>query len=159
MAYLDVITLDQAKTYLRVDDTLTEDDAQISSIIQASLVYIENYTDNLVTARSENFLFVNNLVKVYKYPINSLVSPDVDDISSEEFTTFVNYCYTGNDENVNKLVLNVGYADPNDVPKDLRQVAFEIIDIMYYGAETGKKLSDLSELSKSILDRYKRFIF
>ena len=30
MAYTDIITLADAKTYLRIDDTLTEDDAQIT---------------------------------------------------------------------------------------------------------------------------------
>jgi len=51
------------------------------------------------------------------------------------------------------LVLNIGYANVADVPQDLIEVAYEMIDIMYYNKE-GK----LSNLAKMTLDGYKRFI-
>jgi len=52
-----------------------------------------------------------------------------------------------------QLVLNIGYADVANVPQDLIEVAYEMIDIMYYNKE-GK----LSNLAKMTLDGYKRFI-
>ena len=52
-----------------------------------------------------------------------------------------------------KLVLNVGYTQVSDVPKDLIEVAYEMIDIMYYNKE-----NKLSNLSQATLDAYRRFI-
>ena len=52
-----------------------------------------------------------------------------------------------------KVVLNVGYDDVDNVPQDLIEVAYEMIDIMYYNKD-----SKLSNLAKMTLDNYKRFI-
>ncbi len=54
MAYLDIITLADAKIYLRIDDTLTEDDAQITRMIKASLSQIERITNYIFFARSKS---------------------------------------------------------------------------------------------------------
>ena len=67
MAYLDVITLADAKSYLRVDDTLTDDDAQISRMIKSALSTIEKRTNVLVYARSKNYLMTFPLIqRVYQ---------------------------------------------------------------------------------------------
>lgn len=270
MAYIDVITLASAKLYLRVDDTLTEDDAQITNMISSALKYVEKYTQVLVFARSKTYRMINGFVRVYDFPINSVITPltnvfatgtaqcvsviatntlvtngvtytavdgvptdftefsadgdDTDcavslaraiqgdaragttgDVSStsltntvtlttntkglagnlitltetggtitlsgatfsggvdgdldadniEEKTLYTNYCFGI----VNRdLVLNVGYASSDDVPLDIIQVAYEIIDILYYGKEMGKTMADISPLSLDILNQNKRFV-
>lgn len=155
MAYLDIIPLSEAKIYLRVDDTLTEDEAQITRMIKASLSTIERITNHIFFARNKEYLFKECKVNVYDYPINSVVTPS--DTTSVEKSIYTSYTTTSSDNL--KLTLNVGYTDVADVPSELIDVAYEMIDLMYYSSETGKKAStDLSELSKMILDNYRRFI-
>ena len=154
MAYLDIITLADAKTYLRIDDTLTEDDAQITRMIKASLSQIERVTNYILFARSKSYVVENLSVNVYDFPINSLTSPTTaTSVEKSIYTTYTTIVATDL-----KVTLNVGYSNASDVPSDLIEVAYEMIDLMYYSPETGKSIkSDLSELSKMVLSNYKRF--
>ena len=154
MAYIDVITLSDAKIYLRIDDTLSEDDTQITRMINASLSYIERYTNVYVFQRDKAFVVVNNCIRIYAAPINDLVTPtDAVSVIKTLYTTYT----TNLDEDV--LTLNVGYVDPVDVPDALKEVALEMIDLMYYEHETGKSFTkDMSSLSREILNSYKRFL-
>tara|TARA_R110000803_G_scaffold63443_2_gene124116 strand:- start:991 stop:1464 length:474 start_codon:yes stop_codon:yes gene_type:complete len=156
MAFIDVITLAQAKEYLRVDDDLTEDNASITIMINTALKYVEDYTNVLVYARNVNYRFINGCKNVYTYPINSAVSPVLADMTVKNYTLYTSYSY-GSDNTV--LTLNVGHLLPADVPDDLRSVALEMIDLLYYEHESGKSFpKDVSSLSKAILDQSKRFI-
>tara|TARA_R110001583_G_scaffold114132_1_gene264583 strand:- start:8004 stop:8474 length:471 start_codon:yes stop_codon:yes gene_type:complete len=154
MAYLDIITLADAKTYLRIDDTLTEDNAQITRMIKASLSQIERVTNYILFARSKSYVVENLSVNVYDFPINSLTSPTTaTSVEKSIYTTYTTIVSTDL-----KVTLNVGYSNASDVPSDLIEVAYEMIDLMYYSPETGKSIkSDLSELSKMVLSNYKRF--
>jgi len=134
MAYLDVITLADAKNYLRVDDTLTDDDAQITRMIKSALSTIEKRTNVLVYARDKNYLFQDYCVKVYDYPINSVITPS--DVEVYEKTLYTNY--TANSINDKTLTLNVGYTDPLDVPYELIDCALQYVKYLYYEAETDK---------------------
>jgi hypothetical protein len=154
MAYLDVITLAEAKTYLRIDDTLTKDDANITRMIISALTYVEKITNHIMYAQDKEFRFINGCVRVYDYPINNLITPT--DAVEYPFTLYSNYQNTSVDNTI--LTLNVGYADPLTVPQELREVAFEIIDIYYYGKETNKTMADLSPLAMQDLVNNKRFI-
>ena len=71
MAYLDIIPLSDAKVYLRIDDDLTEDDNQITRMINASLSYIERYTNVILYDRDKEYRLINGCVRVYDYPVNS----------------------------------------------------------------------------------------
>ena len=154
MAYLDIITLAEAKTYLRIDDTLTEDDAQITRMINAALSQVEIATNYILFARAKSYVVENLSVNVYDYPINSLTTPTTaTSVEKSIYTTYKTIVSTDL-----KVTLNVGYTTPSDVPSDLVEVAYEMIDLMYYSPETGKSIkSDLSELSKMVLSNYKRF--
>lgn len=156
MAYLDVITLVEAKNYLRIDDTLTEDDAQITRMINASLSFIESWTRIYVYARAKTYIMVNGCVRVYDWPINSVTTPTEADMDNEQKTLYKNFTYGIETSN---LVLSIGITDPADVPPELKEVGFEIIDLMYYEHESGKSYKkDLTSLSVDILNRYRRFI-
>tara|TARA_R110000803_G_scaffold103569_1_gene171718 strand:+ start:157 stop:627 length:471 start_codon:yes stop_codon:yes gene_type:complete len=134
MAYLDVITLADAKNYLRVDDTLTDDDTQISRMIKSALSTIEKRTNVLVYARSKSYLFQDYCVRVYDFPINSLTSPT--DAEVENKTLYTNYEASKTTDVT--LVLNVGYVDPLDVPYELIDCALQYVKYLYYEAETDK---------------------
>jgi len=149
MAYLDIIPLVDAKNYLKIDDSLSEDDNNITRMIKASLIEVERITNIHLIAKSKTYYFSNFCALVYDYPINTLTSPTT--AIREEKTQYSIYVA----QNITdlQLVLNIGYANVADVPQDLIEVAYEMIDIMYYNKE-GK----LSNLAKMTLDGYKRFI-
>ena len=155
MAYLDVITLAEAKEYLRVDDTLTEDDNHIQRMIKGALDYIERWTNQLVFDRQKTYVMVDGCVTVYDYPVNSTVST----FALTETIKRGYRNYVADDADQTELKLNVGYQNVEDIPNDLIDVAFELIDLMYYSHESGKTVEkDLSELSKNILNKHKQFI-
>ena len=157
MAYIDIITLADAKVYLRIDDTLTEDDAQITRMINAALSYVERYTNHVLFAKEKEYRLINGCVRVYDYPFNSYVDPveaDFDEIENK--TLYTNYTYGSSND---LITLNVGYTLPADVPQELVEVAYEIIESLYYEKDTNKSVnSRISTLSKMMLDQYKRFI-
>jgi len=156
MSYLTVIPLADAKLHLRVDDTLTEDDAAITRMISTALSFVENWTYHFLYARSKTYTMVNGFVKVYDYPINSITTPAEADMDNEQMSSYKNFCYG---IETSDLVLNIGYGDPLDIPQGLIDVALEMIDIMYYANETGKTVQkDLSPMSIMTLDQNKRFL-
>lgn len=151
MSYIDIIPLADAKLYLRIDDTLTEDDTQITRMINASLSYVEKYTNHVLFARDKEYRLINGCVRVYDHPINSEVTAD---LIVENKTLHTNYELGMTND---LIELNVGYALVADVPQELIEVAYEIIDIYYYGKESGKTMANISPLSMDMLNQYKRF--
>ncbi len=151
MAYIDVITLAEAKTYLRIDDTLTEDDASITQMIQAALSKIETYTNNYVFSRNKTYNVQDNCIRVYDYPVNTVITSDV------EVKHYSGYSiYTLNGET---LELNIGHDLPADVPSALKESGLAILKIMYYEQQTNEKVKDsIPEWTKVMLDQYRRFI-
>ena len=149
MSYINIIGLQDAKNYLRIDDTLTQDNGTVVRMINASLAKIEQLTNVHLIAKSKEYVFDDLKVTVYDFPINSLTSPTTATVVEKTQYSV----YTAALKTDLKLVLNVGYAVVSDVPKDLIEVAYEIIDIMYYNKE-----NKLSNLSQTTLDAYRRFI-
>ncbi len=149
MSYINIIPLQDARVYLRIDDTLTQDNEAITRMINASLAKIEQLTNVHLIAKSKEYVFDDLKVTVYDFPINSLTSPTTATVVEKTQYSV----YTAALKTDLKLVLNVGYAVVSDVPKDLIEVAYEMIDIMYYNKE-----NKLSNLSQTTLDAYRRFI-
>ena len=121
MSYLNVISLDSAKQYLRVDSELLEDDSQIERMIKSALSTIERRTNILFYARDKKYIFQDYCVKVYDYPINSVVS--TFNVDTEQKTLFTNYqTNTGDKEIVlNSIMLkwNLVENDFKDLTKNL----------------------------------------
>lgn len=155
MSYLDVITLETAKNYLGVDDSLTEDDNDITRMIKSALEYVEEFTNILVYARDKDYLLQDCIKRVYDFPINTLNSPSDAVATLRPLYT----SYSVSDSDLNYINLNVGYTDPNNVPSKLIDVALEKIELMYYGEkERGAAKKQLSELSMNDLYQSKRFL-
>ena len=89
MAYLDVIPLADAKLYLRIDDDMNEDDNQITRMINASLSYIERYTNVMLFARDKEYRLIDGFVRVYDYPINSVVTVDYERTDRSLYSNFI----------------------------------------------------------------------
>ena len=149
MSYINIIPLQDARVYLRIDDTLTQDNEAITRMINASLAKVEQMTNVHLIAKSKEYIFDDLNATVYDYPINSLTSPTTATVVEKTQYSV----YTAALKTDLKLVLNVGYTQVSDVPKDLIEVAYEMIDIMYYNKE-----NKLSNLSQATLDAYRRFI-
>ncbi len=149
MSYINIIPLQDARVYLRIDDTLTQDNEAITRMINASLAKIEQITNVHLIAKSKEYVFDDLKVTVYDFPINSVTSPTTATVVEKTQYSI----YTAAAKTDLKLVLNVGYTVVSNVPKDLIEVAYEMIDIMYYNKE-----NKLSNLSQTTLDAYRRFI-
>lgn len=150
MAYTDVITVEQVKDYLGVDGTAL--DNKISNFIKASFLYLEKVTNIHAVDKDETYYYDNGCVIVYDAPINTL-DTDLDDSVSREQRKLYS-TYTSNDTETDTLTLNIGYADPAQVPEDYRQCAFALIEWLFEGNE----LNDLPEVIKLMVGALKRYV-
>ena len=55
MSYINIIPLQDTKNYLRIDDTLTQDDETVVRMINASLAKIEQITNVHLIAKSKEY--------------------------------------------------------------------------------------------------------
>ena len=166
MSYLSVIPRQTAKDHLRVDDIAS--DTQIDRMIESALSLIEKRTNILVFQREETYsLAGENCIRVYDFPINSVVKglakdgTDVtltleDNYDFEQKTLYTNY--TSIDGDAVSLVLNVGYADPTDVPSELIEAALEMIDYWYYGNDGKISSMLIPESVNHVLMTNKRYV-
>jgi hypothetical protein len=148
MSYLDVISLQRAKDYLRVDLDFNDDDVQIESMIKASLRFIEKRTNHIMFGQDKTYTGVCQ-VKVYDYPINSIVTtPTPFNVNYSLFKIF---------PNDKEVVLNVGYS-VGEVPEDLIEVALQMLKVWYYESEKQVNTTLIPMSVHEVLDIYKRFM-
>lgn len=148
MAYIDVITLERAKNYLRIDADLTDDDTEITSMINGALRFIEKRTNHIMYAQ-EKVYTGSCQVKVYDYPINSITLPlDPFVVYYSTFAVF---------PNDKTATLNVGYG-VDEVPDDLIQSALQMIKVFYYESEKQVNTTLIPESVMQVIDINKRFV-
>jgi len=148
MTYLDVIALETAKNYLKVDEDLTDDDALITSMINGALRFIEKRTNHIMFAQ-EKVYTGSCQVKVYDYPINSIVTDPAP--FKVDFTLFTIY------PDVKTVTLNVGYGI-DEVPDDLIQAGLQMLKVWYYESEKQVNTTLIPESVMQVIDINKRFI-
>jgi hypothetical protein len=148
MSYLTVISLERAKNYLRIDTSLTDDDAEITSMINAALRFIEKRTNHIVYIQ-ERVYTGSCQVKVYDYPINSIVT--------DPEPWFVDYTMFRLFPDTKTVTLNVGYAT-NAVPDELIQAALQMIKVWYFESEKQVNSTLIPESVKEAIDIYIRFL-
>lgn len=153
--YLDIISLDRAKNYLRVEDTnLPElEDQEIESMIKAAFLFIERYTNHLFVARDKE-QFVPP--KIYDYPINTIDTVPVIDWNNYYQQNMDKICHQAKLPVLTQY--NAGYVNVEDVPDDFIQAALQIIKMLYFESETTLSESNLPTGLKIILDTYRRFV-
>lgn len=149
MAYIDVVTLAEAKQFLRVDDGFTADDTLITMIINVAGEYVERHTNHMLYSRNKDYKLFDGEKRVYDYPITAVVTPaSSTDYEVTEYETY-NY-YTASED----LTLTVGYALASDVPAGLKLAMLQLIDNMYHG---NNEPENEEQIWKDI-SKYKRFI-
>lgn len=157
MAYTDLISLNEAKTYLRIDDTLTDDDNSIVRMINSAFSWIEKRTNVYVVQRNKTYDITDGYARIYDYPINT----DLSTLTDYEFTKKgLYYIVCDSTGETTELTLDIGEIDPANVDTELIQVAYEIIEFYYYQSKEGigKTLDEsLSPMSKEFIMVNKRF--
>lgn len=149
MAYIDVISLSRAKNYLRIDSGMIDDDAEITSMINAALRFVEKRTNHLVYERPATYTGACQ-VKVYDYPINSIVTNPAPMVVY--YSTYAVF------PDVKTVNLTVGYGNVANVPDELIQAALQMIKIWYYESEKQVNTILIPESVKEALDVYRRFL-
>ena len=148
MSYLSVISLERAKNYLRVDLDFDTDDAEITSMINAACRYVEKRTNHILYARDITYKG-SCQVKVYDYPINSIVTdPTPFNLKRSTYTIY---------PDVKEVELNVGYG-VNEVPDIFIQSALQMIKVWYYEAEKQINSQMIPISVTEALDVEKRFL-
>lgn len=150
MSYLNVITLQQAKDYLRIDSD--DSDAEITRMIKSALSLIEKQTNILLYDRDKTYQYLNGAVRVYDYPINSTEDTDHDVYNYGLYST---YCNTGTGTSI---TLNVGHDDQDEIDADLIEAALEMIDYWYYKNDGKANITLIPASVQAVIDLNKRFI-
>ena len=149
MSYLSVITLERAKNYLRIDTTLTDDDAEITAMINSACSYIEKRTNLIFYPRNKVYKG-SCQVKVYDYPINSIVTDPAPFAYEQPMFTIY--------PDVKTVELNVGFIDPTDIPDELIQACLQMIKVWYFESEKQVNTTLIPESVKEAIDLNRRFI-
>ena len=149
MSYLSVISLERAKNYLRIDTTLTDDDAEITAMINAACSYIEKRTNLIFYPRNKVYKG-SCQVKVYDYPINSIVTDPAPFAYEQPMFTIY--------PDVKTVELNVGFVDPNDIPDELIQACLQMIKVWYFESEKQVNTTLIPDSVKEAVDLNRRFI-
>lgn len=127
--YIDIISLAQAKLYLKIDALQTETDAEITSMINSSLSFIEKRTGHIFKTRNKTYYscaLVNSVI-VYDYPIdNDITLYDIQYRQTNAIVPTVN----------GSVILTLGYSDIDDIPNELIDAALQLIKVWFYESET-----------------------
>lgn len=150
-AYTDIISVDRAKNYLRIDDTLTEDDVEITSMINGAFLFMERYTNHIFMQKDFSYDGYGCYSKVYNYPINQF-TPDTTVHKVKPLYSIFDIAY-GVD-----FTYKAGYLEVVDVPDDFIQSALQIIKVWYFESE--QKVNDqiIPIATRQVLDTYRRFV-
>lgn len=143
MAYTDIISLNDAKTYLGVDDTSR--DVEIARMIGSALSHLEAVTNIILFDRDKTYHYNDGCVRVYDYPINTAITGDV--VVKQTYSIY-------SSASDNSITLNVGYTDPTDIPPNVVEVGYAILECLFEGGKT----SELSDTVKVMLHSIKRHI-
>lgn len=154
--YLDVISLEQAKLYLKIDEGQDATDDEITQMIASSLSFIERKTNHIFKTREKVYYkdcALVNHATVYDYPI-------INDPESEEFINNIVY-------RINKAIvptvngfvtLTIGYDDIEDIPMELIDCALQIINFWFYNSETKNSVNSIPDFVMEAINQNRRFV-
>lgn len=141
MSYLNVISLEEAKTHLGIDDDSR--DNEITRMVKTCFSKVESDTNHLVYARDKNYIYSDGCIRVYDYPINS----------TDESTVKTGYSIYESEDS-DSITLNVGYEDPANVPTGLADMALILLEQLFFKGEvkeTGEYIMLLNQFRRFIL--------
>lgn len=134
MTPLDLITLAQAKEYLKVD--FTDEDILITALIETAIEQVERATDQRLYQRSEVVNVNGDSSDIVLFPINSITSVKegetvlVADVDYNTYYRTYARLFTFNDCEDRVITLDVGYA-ADACPATLRMACFNLIEYWF----------------------------
>ena len=150
--YTDVISLQTAKDYLKVDAGQTATDNEITAMINSALSYIEKRTNHIFKTKDKVYYkdcALVQQVKVYDYPIQT---PDpAIDIKYRPLYAIVPTVD-------NTVTLTLGYEDVDEIPSELISDALSIINFLFYNQENKNAMNSIPDFITSSIDLNRRFI-
>lgn len=150
--YTDVISLEQAKLYLKIDDGQTITDDEITGMINSALSFIEKRTNHIFKTRDKVYFkdcALVQQVKVYDYPIdNTETELDIEYRPLYAIVPTVN----------NMVTLKTGYTSVDDIPSELIDSALQLINFWFYNSETKNAMNSVPDFVLSNIDVNRRFL-
>jgi len=150
-AYTDIISLERAKNYLKIDDGMNLDDVEITSMINGAFLFMERYTSYIFMEKDFTYDGYGCYSKVYHFPINEFTPSTTVQKLKPLYSIFdipygVDFTY------------KAGYTEASDVPDDFIQSVLQIIKVWYYESE--KQVNDqiIPIATRQVLDTYRRFV-
>ena len=150
--YTDVISLEQAKLYLKIDDGQTVTDDEITAMINSALSFIEKRTQHIFKTRDKVYYKDCALVQqttVYDFPIdNSVTELDIVYKLNKAIVPTIDGFVT----------LTIGYEAVEDIPSELIDSALQLINFWFYNSETKNAMNTIPDFVQNNIDINRRFI-
>ena len=146
MNALNVVTLEQAKLWLKIDPDDDADDSIVTSLIKAAVSQVEKYTlqilyQRAITARTGK----DGIYRIYEYPLISIESLINCDNAEVAYTDVETDWYTDvtSDDTARQTVTFVAgygwdYEGGSEVPEDIITALKELIAYLYENRDNPK---------------------
>jgi len=149
--YTDVISLQQAKDYLKIDAGQTATDNEITGMINSALSFIEKRTNHIFKTKDKVYYkdcALVQQVKVYDYPI----------VNTEDLAIVYRPLYAIVPTVDNVVTLTTGYDTVEDIPSELIDSALQLINFWFYNSETKNASNTVPDFVMFNIDVNRRFI-
>lgn len=155
--YENILSLEDAKRYLRLDSDFTADDCDIEMMIESAFDFISKHTNYIFSPHDKTYNGVKGWydgcepLVIFDYPINTTEFGDKVPLYYSGFVKFLN---------TESITLNVGFASNSDdnFPTPLLMCAKQMISVYYYQAEKNVDNTLMPPNVMETIDTYRRFI-
>jgi uncharacterized phiE125 gp8 family phage protein len=162
MDQLNVVSLAQAKMWLRLDEDYDYEDALITALIKSAVNQVEQYTLQVLYSRTITEISDRTgSLKIYNYPVISVEDVVDKDITAVDFEIEESQWYTSvitNQPGFNTVTYVAGYDwnydGGSDVPDDIETAIKEMITYLYENRDNPKE--EMPKVVTYLLAPYRR---
>ena len=162
MDQLNVVSLAQAKLWLRLDEDYDYEDSLITALIKSAVNQVEQYTLQVLYQRTITEISdKSGSLKIYNYPVISVEDVVDKDITSVDFEIEESQWYTNvitNQPGFNTVTYVAGYDwnydGGSDVPDDIETAIKEMITYLYENRDNPKE--EMPKVVTYLLAPYRR---
>ena len=162
MDQLNVVSLAQAKMWLRLDEDYDYEDGLITALIKSAVNQVEQYTLQVLWQRTiTEITDKSGSLKIYNYPVISVEDVVDKDVVAVDFEIEESQWYTSvitNQLGFNKVTYvagyDWGYDGGSDVPDDIETAIKEMITYLYENRDNPKE--EMPKVVQYLLAPYRR---
>ena len=162
MDQLNVVSLAQAKMWLRVDLDYDYEDALITALIKSAVNQVEQYTLQVLWQRTiTEITDKSGSLKIYNYPVISVEDVVDKDVTAVDFEIEESQWYTSvitNQPGFNTVTYVAGYdwdyEGGSEVPDDIETAIKEMITYLYENRDNPKE--EMPKVVQYLLAPYRR---